>query len=252
MDSILVKSLHQLGCSDKHIRFYRANLELGAVPLSEITAAARLQRSTSYLIANDMVAMGLALEDHKTYKKLYVAAEPQVILRKLEAKQRLIGRNSLAFKEVLPDLQALHQATTTRPHVRTYEGQAGIIAFRKDILAVQQEVLVWTDQEAEQRIFDSQTHEAFVLERIARDIPIRVLAVDNEPGRKLTSGKAVLRTVRLLPPEVQFTSETYIYGNKVAVLDAAKQSFGVITENEQIAASQRAIFEFAWHAAAIK
>jgi len=247
MEKTLTASLLLLGCDEKHIRFYRANLELGAAPLVEIAKKARLQRSTAYLIATEMVERGLANEDHKTYKKLFVAAEPDVILRKLEAKHRQIGRSTIQLKEVLPELRAAHQATTTRPRVRTFEGGAGLAAVWKDILAEQQEVLLWTNQQTEQLVFDAPTHELFIRERMAKQIPMRVLAVNNPQGETLLeTDQHCLRQTKLLPAGTHFTCETYIYGNKIAVLDMGKTVFGVITENEQIAESQRAMFELTW------
>jgi HTH-type transcriptional regulator, sugar sensing transcriptional regulator len=247
MDRILVQCLMQLGCNEKHIKFYRANLGLGAATLAEIIKAAHLQRSTAYLIASEMVAKGLVLEDHKTYKKLYVAAEPETLLRKLEAKQRSIGRSTMAFKDALPDLQAAHHATTTRPSVRTFEDHAGLQAVWKDILETKSEILLWSNQSTEEHIFDMEAHGLFIKERTAKQIPIRVLAVDNELGRQLhESDEHYLRQTKLLPKNVPFTSETYIYDDKVAVLDFGKRVFGVITQNKQITDSQRAIFEYVW------
>lgn len=247
MDRSLTTALTQLGCSDKHVRFYRASLELGTATLLEIAKKARLQRSTAYLVADGLVEMGLVNEDHKAYKKSFIAAEPDYILQKLEAKHRQLGRSSMALKEALPDLRAQHRATTTRPRVCTYEGRQGLIAVWKDILSEQQEVLLWTNQATESKVFGSETHDQFIKERIARNIPIRVLAVNNAEGQALELADAGnLRTTKLLSKEIAFTSETYIYGNKVAVLDIGKDIFGVITENEQIAMSQRAMFEIAW------
>lgn len=237
----------QLGCNDKHVRFYAANLQLGAAPLSEIVKQARLQRSTGYVIASEMVAMGLVEEDHKSYNRQYIAAEPDVLLRKLEAKYRQIGRTAASYKEILPSLRAEHHATKTRPQVRTFEEKNGLISVWRDVLQEQQEVLLWSNQNTEQLIFDSQMHEQFIKERVAKNIPIRVLAVRNERAAMLVASDADnLRKTLLLPEEVQFTGETYIYGNKIAVLDFGKKIFGVITENEQIAQSQRAIFEMTW------
>jgi sugar-specific transcriptional regulator TrmB len=247
MDRILTQCLAQLGLTDKHIRFYRASLLLGIAPLMEIAKKSRLQRSTAYIIAAELVAMGLIHEDHRTYKKQFVAAEPETLLRKLEAKHRHIGRSALAFKDVLPELRAAHQATTTRPRVRTFEGRPGLVAVWKDILNEQQEILLWTNQETEGQVFGADTHAAFIRERLLKRIPIRVLAVNNPEGAELLPGdNSSMRHTKLLPPNVTFTSETYIYGNKIAVLDIGKDIFGVITENEQIAASQRAIFELMW------
>lgn len=248
MDRKLANSLAQLGCSDKHTRFYIANLRLGSAPLSDIVKQARLQRSTGYIIAAEMLALGLVEEDHRTYKKRYVVAEPDVLLRKLEAKYRSLGRNINAFKEILPSLRAEHHATATRPRVRTFEDQSGLIAVWRDILQEKQEILLWSNQGTEQLVFDNDMHELFIKERAAKHIPIRVLAVNNERGRQLAASDGVsLRQTRVLPDDIQFTGETYIYGNKVAVLDFGSRIFGVITENEHIAKSHRAIFEHTWH-----
>jgi sugar-specific transcriptional regulator TrmB len=241
MDHALILSLRHLGCNDKHVRFYRANLQLGAATLMEIAKNARLQRSTAYVIATEMVALGLVQEDHKTYKKLFTAAEPDYLLQRLQAKHRSLGRSTLALKEALPELRAAHQTTTTRPRVRTFEGRAGLTAVWQDILAEQQEILLWTNQHTESLVFGADTHDLFINERIDKNIPIRVLAVANAEGRQLRRNDATT-----LPQGVTFTSETYIYGDKIAVLDIGKTIFGVITENQQIAATQRTIFELNW------
>lgn len=247
MEKVLAHSLIQLGCNEKHIRFYRANLQLGAATLPEIIKVARLHRSTGYLLATEMVEMGFAIEDHKGYKKHFIAAEPDVILRKLEARQRQMGRGALALREALPQLRAAYHESSPLPRVRTFEGKAGLIAIWRDILEAKQEVLLWSNQSTEQHIFDSEAHEQFIAERVAKGIPIRVLAIRDSRGKALVkSDETHLRQTKLLPSGVTFTSETYIYGNKVAVLDFSKRIFGVITQNEQIAQSQRAQFELAW------
>jgi sugar-specific transcriptional regulator TrmB len=247
MNKTLVNGLKQLGFADKHIRLYIACLELGAASLPEISKRARLQRSTAYLLVADLAKEELMLENHQSYRKLYVAAEPTVILRKLEARHRQLGRINLAFKDALPDIMAAHQTTSTRPRVRTFEGQAGLLAIWKDILQERQEVLLWTNQASEQQIFDTKAHQQFIIERIAKQIPMRVLAVSNPRAQTLiATDQNTLRQTKILPLESSFTSETYVYGDKVAVLDVGSVVFGVITENAQIAASQRAIFELAW------
>lgn len=250
MEKTLAHCLMQLGCNEKHVRFYQANLRLGAATLPEIITLARLHRSTGYLIGAEMVAMGLAIEDHKAYKKHFAAAEPGVILRKLEAKQRQAGRGALALKEILPELRAAYQESSPLPRVRTFEGKAGLVAVWRDILEQKQEILLWSNQSTEQHIFDSEAHEQFIAERVAREIPIRVLAVNDARGKALVKGDHEnLRRTKLLPSDVIFTSETYIYGDKVAVLDFSKRIFGVVTQNDQIAKSQRSQFELAWRSA---
>lgn len=247
MSRTLHSTLYYLGCNDKQISFYSSCFELGRSSITAITKHARLQRSTAYIVAQELIDMGLILEDHKNYKKLLVAVEPEVLLRKLESKHRQIGRQTLSLREELPELHALQQSSVIRPRVRTFEGMNGLLSVLKDILSEKQEILLWTNQHAEQKFFSDETHRIFIQERIIKQIPARVLAVNNMPGKALLgTDRFSMRQTRLLPNGTTFTAETYIYGNKVAVLDFSKDIFGIITENKQIADSQRAIFELTW------
>lgn len=249
MEQLLINSLLHLGCNQKQIKFYLAVFELGSAPLIDIAKKARLQRSTAYLIASELTELGLISEDHKSYKKHFVAAEPDSILQKLEAKYRKLGRNNLALTEALPELRASHQSLLSRPRVRTFTGKQGLVTVWKDILSEQHEILLWTNQEIERQFFGEETHDVFIRERIRRSISTRVLAVDSPKARTLVATDSKnLRETRILPPTAAFTSETYVYGDKVAVLDIGKDIFGVITESKQIADSHRNMFEITWSA----
>lgn len=247
MDKILLNSLTQLGCTPKHVKFYDAAFTFGPATLLEIAKKARLQRSTAYLIASELIEMGLVSEDHQAYKKRFIAAEPDYILQKLEARHRQLGRNNIALKEKLPELRAAHQSTLIRPRVRTFSGKAGLVSVWKDILSEQREILLWTNQDIEREFFGEGIHDLFIKERIDKKIPTRVLATDTQQAKDLQrTDEQSLRHTKILPPQATFTSETYIYGNKVAIIDIGKDIFGVITENKQIADSHRNIFELTW------
>ena len=90
-------------------------------------------------------------------------------------------------------------------------------------------------------------HEKFIQERVKKSIPIRALAVNNAPGRSLLmKDESSLRQSKLLPIHTSFSAETYIYDNKVAILDYKKDILGIIIESHSISSTQRAIFEMTW------
>lgn len=252
MDKTLLRALQQLGCNDKHARLYGACMEMGGASLPALAKRARLQRSTAYVIVEELVQKGLLLEDHKKYRKQYVACEPDVLLRMLEAHYRRMGRINLEFKEHLPELRSAHQATALRPKVTTYNGVQALQAVADDVLKTGGEVLLWTNQATERRVFDTTNHDMFVRQRMAKRIPIRVLAVNNPEGYELQmyDGDA-LRETKLLPVDMGFTSETYIYGDKIAVLDIGTEVFGMIIQNAQVAAFHQSVFESTWSTSSV-
>lgn len=247
METYLTNSLRQLGCSPKEIRFFIANYTLGPATLTEISKKARLQRSTSYLLADDLLQKRLISHDHREYKKLFISASPESLIRMLDSKQRSVARTNLTLKENLGELQAAYAASDILPKVTIHQGSSGLATILRDILKSSTEILLWTNQASEQEVFEPSLHADFISQRLRQQITIRVLAVNNSAGRALVNtDEQALRTTRLLPEGVTFTAETYIYEGKVVILDFKTDIFGVMVHNPSVYAAQKAMFELQW------
>lgn len=247
METLLTNSLRQLGCTQKEIRFFIANYLLGPASLMAISKKARLQRSTTYLVAEDLVQKRLVSHDHREYNKLYIAVSPETLMRMLETKQRSIARTSLNLKDNMGELQTAYAASEILPKVTIHQGSAGLSAVLRDILNATDEVLLWTNQATEQEVFEPQLHDDFIKQRLKKKIPIRVLAVDNQAGTELVANDSQnLRKTHLLPAETSFTAETYLYDNKVVILDFNTDIIGIIICNPSIYEAQKAMFELQW------
>lgn len=247
MDKIISSSLSLLGLSPKEIKFFLASFKLGPSSVGEIAREAKLERSTAYLISQELLDKGLLEQDFKQYGKKVFAAEPKKLLRIVSSKQRSLRRQEIELEESLPDMQSFYQLLEIRPRVKVYEGNSGLLAVWKDILSTKGEILVWTNQETDRLIFGPERHVNFIEERVKKGITARVLAVDNSKGHELKKlDNKYLRKTKLLPKKTNFSAETYIYDHKIAILDYKKDIIGIIIESEPIAASQKAIFEMNW------
>lgn len=247
MDNIIQDSLKLLGLNTKEIKFFEVCFKSGPVSVNEAAKLAHLQRSTAYLIAQTLIDKGLVLEDFSHYRKKLIAVDAQKLLKIIANKQRVLRRQELELEEKLPELQALYQASEVRPKVKVYEGNNGLLSVWADILSAKGEILLWSNQEKENLFFTKELHKKFIEERVKKGLKIRVLAVNNIQGKELVSAdKNCLRETKLLPEDVLFSAETYIYDNKVAILDYTKDIVGIILESKQVSLSQRAIFENSW------
>jgi sugar-specific transcriptional regulator TrmB len=139
MEKLLKDALSDLGCSDKEIKFFITTYTTGPASITDLAKIAKMERSTAYFIADQLIAKGFLIEDLKRYKKLITTIEPKTLLRILAARQRKIGRHELALQENLPELQALYQASEIRPKLRTYEGKKGLLEIRRDLLAIRRQ-----------------------------------------------------------------------------------------------------------------
>jgi sugar-specific transcriptional regulator TrmB len=247
METKLTQSLTQLGCTDKECRFFLACFKLGSSSIADIASKARLQRSTAYLLAEQLTEKGLLMQDYRTYNKLYTAVTPQTLVQLLETKKRRLGRLSTDMQENIATLENIYAANESIPVVNTYHGPSGLISVWKSILGASGEILLWTNQATEPRLFASAQHSQFIAERLNKGLPIRVLAIDNREGRSLLpDDSATLRQTRLLPPEISFSAETYLYDDKIAILDYHSSLFGLIITNPLIHEAQKSVFEMVW------
>lgn len=259
MEKSLQQALLLLGLGPKEIRFFIACFQMGPSSVNEVAKSAKIERSTAYLISQDLISKGFIKGDFKTYGKKVFTIEPKDLLRMVAGKQRMLRRHELELEEQLPRLQSLYQASEIIPKVKVYEGNSGLLSVWKDILSTQGEILVWTNQETDRLVFGPQKHINFIEERVKKGIHARVLAVDNPEGQELKKlDLANLRQTKLLPKGTDFSAETYIYDNKIAMLDYKlslksllrsdfkKDIFGIIIESEPIAKSHKSIFEMIW------
>jgi sugar-specific transcriptional regulator TrmB len=247
MDKLIQDSLKLLGLAQKEIRFFEVCFTSGPISINEAAKLARLQRSTAYLTAQDLIGKGLIIEDFSHYRKKVMAVDGEKLMKIIANRQRTLRRQELELQEKLPELQALYQASEIRPKVKVYEGNNGLLSVWRDILSAKSEILLWTNQEKENLFFTPLLHQKFVTERIKKGMQIKVLAVNNPKGKELLKNdQASLRQTKLLPKDVNFSAETYIYDNKFAILDYTKDIIGIIIESEQMTNSHKAIFDMNW------
>ena len=133
---LLSQVLEQMGLNDKESKIYLACLELGPASILEIAKKAAINRVTAYYIIEGLRQKNLISVTIKKKKKLFVAAEPEEIIKLLKEKEE-------AFISILPQLHALNNLIVKKPRIRFYEGEDGIINVYKDCLRDKKEILAW-------------------------------------------------------------------------------------------------------------
>jgi len=91
----------------------------------------------------------------------------------------------------------------------------------------------------------------YVKRRAEKGIRLRgVYKKEKDIMEYMKGNREQLRVARVLEEkDFPVSNETNIYKNKVAIASYGREMFGMIIESEEIARSQRAIFELAWKGA---
>lgn len=233
------KLFRNLGVDEKEAKIYLAALEIGSSPVSAIAAKARMNRVTTYGILEKLIRNGMMNFMIKQKVKYFHATDPELLLKEYQKSVR-------DFKKVLPDLKRLY-GETPHPKVYYFEGVDGIKTIYQDTLTAKTEILNFCNSKAI-REFWPEYDGSYVAERVERGIYLRGIAPDDEYGKKVHAEDPKMhREIRLIPAKsYNFNNDVNIYDNKVAIISFKYEPIGMIIENEEIANTQRTIFQMVW------
>ena len=242
------EALELLGSSKNAIDFYMVSFRLGKSSIGRVATAARMDRSSAYLACQQLIDLGLIGQDLTASRKVVWAESPQTVMAKLRTKIRQFRKQHEAIEQSLPQLLAEYKELDSKPVLQFFSGQDGLKEISDDVLqSGVKEILLLSNQAEERKVFTDHDHKDFIQRRLAQGIRIRVLATDTLEAKQLQkSDKQNLRETCIITSEEPFTSETYIYGNKVAMLSFDLDFFGFIVTSKPFAQSQRFMFEQLW------
>jgi sugar-specific transcriptional regulator TrmB len=239
LDNQLLLKLKDIGLNEKEAALYAAGLELGECSIQELAKEANIKRPTAYRIMEELENKGLFSKVAKGKKYYYQAEDPETIFGLYKTRQE-------AFARLLPELRMLHSKDGKLPKVRFYHGLEGLKAMYLESLNAKETIVgygsiddIWG--------LSREFIDDYMKERIKKKIHVRGIVpstVESQEFAKLNP--AQMRELVLVPKgSFPMTNEINIYDNKVAIFSFREQ-VGVIIESQDIADSQKAIFNLAW------
>lgn len=238
--------LMQIGYPRKQAIVYMATLELGIAPVSVIARKAKLLRSTTLSVLQKLSERGIAEYYLRKRTRYYSVIHPKA----------LYEHHHIAleeWKDALPQITAISNQIVHKPKITFYEGHADLKRLYLDILTSKSEILNYFQPDTTLRYFPEKWFRQNALsERIKRKIPARVIMPDSSRSRAfLQRAKSELRNARLMRDSSSyFKNEVFIYDNKVSTF-SFDEDFAFLIESNDVAETQRTIFNLAWNSAGL-
>ncbi len=239
---MLAKNLEKLGLTAKEAKVYLALLELGEANIQNISKKSKVKRTTVYDVIDSLREKGLVGVTVSRKKVLYFAENPQLILNKIEEKEKIA-------REIMPELMSIANALEKKPKIRFFEGDEGIKEVYLDTLNYPgEELLAWVTGEAVKSFDKSFLNEYYLPQRIKKKIWVRAIAVDDEVMRQYKeSDQKFLRKTRLISSkEFPFVVEINLYGGSKIAIMSFKEKISLIIESQKIYTTLKSIFELQW------
>jgi len=243
-------ALEQLRLSQNAITFFLTSYRLGRSSIGQIAKATKMDRSSAYAAYQQLQELGLMNEEPIGSRKVIWTREPKAIIARLRTEIRRMRRQVEAIEESMPELLAQYGSRNDRPVLQVFTGIEGLHQIMEDILAGSNfELLLLSNFKEEERVFSRKDHDSFIERRIAKNINLRLIATDSSEARRIQkTDKAKMRETRIVQGEAPFENETYIYGDKIAMLSFNDKTgiIGFIVQSQEFADAQRWMFERIW------
>lgn len=236
--------LRRIGLDEKETEIYLSLLSLKAARASDVAKQARQSRSHAYLILRSLEEKGLVSEVEQGGILLFIAEPPERLISFLKDKEEECRELQSLVEGALPVLSVLTKSYEGSPRVTVLKGLDGMKQVYRDILT--QEFMGIYNSQTALDVFGKNIV-TMLFGKTAR-LRGRDLVVNNDAAQSYlkdipSNGEY---TVRLLPKDVTFDTDTMIYGDTVALLSFDDERTVIRIENRKIASAFRAWFEMMW------
>jgi sugar-specific transcriptional regulator TrmB len=244
----LIPNLTKLGLSENQAKVYLATLQLGTDTVQNIARYAMLKRPTVYLLLDDLVNLGLMSKTQKNRKTVFLPADPQHLLDKVQTQEKIIGG-------LLPHLQALYNVNPEKPSIKIAERVDGVrnvynAIFNYFLQHKNEELLIFGALKDASAHFKEEVVDYFYTIMAQSLNPIREIGNDDVETRRYYRRSFRLNprhTIRLIRGDGQFIqTDNMLYGNTLVIFSVREQIFAITIESPTIAETYRTMFNMAW------
>ncbi|MBP9762170.1 hypothetical protein KBD34_00980 [Patescibacteria group bacterium] len=243
IDLSLISALSQVGLDQKQAATYVALLELGQAPASRIAEKTCINRSVTYQILNELIAMGHVKEHEKTSVRRFIALDPQHLFESARA-------NFENFRFLLPLLRNLHSSHEAGAAIQILEGKTAISTFFQTLDTQEARCFISSFSDME-RVFPEELYRWNRRSaRIKKPAPTKRLLADDEAGRAYAQSCASLpsQEFRFLPSRSHFNMDVCLTKNTLAFISFQPLS-AVVIKLPAMIASAKTLFNLLWQQA---
>lgn len=233
----LEEIIQQQGLSEKEAKIYLVLLGLHEALPSSIARKSGIKRPTTYVILDQLEKLGLASHVKKGAHLYFRPLDPTSFIKEQLHKYKVL-------EKALPELLNLHKAYGVRPQMSVFEGKEGLTQIMEDTLTARDKMLLcWADISLAVYTILQDYYPTYIEKKVKNKIYLKgIFPYEQKSLTFKKRGKSELREVYLVPRDrFPFKNEINIYDDKVAII-SHQDEVGVIIQNQNIADTQRAIF----------
>ncbi|MBS3165517.1 helix-turn-helix domain-containing protein [Candidatus Woesearchaeota archaeon] len=237
-------NLEELGLTKTEAKVYLALLELGSTPAGPLIKKVGLHRAAVYDTIDLLINKGLISYVIQANRKYFEAQDPERLFELLESEKQEISRKEAGLKGLLPMLQLRRTLSTEHQEGTIYKGKKGLQSIFEDILKERKPWLVFGASGKFRELL--RTYFIHFHEKRARlKIPLKIIYA-NDVRKEHRENELKSSEIRYLPEKLIIPSTTYIYGDKVVIINWSIEPISFSIRSREVADSYRVFFGILW------
>jgi HTH-type transcriptional regulator, sugar sensing transcriptional regulator len=244
----ITKALQSIGLDDKQIRVLTVLLQNGPMFASAIGKAAKLNRSTTYVILKELQEKGLVSSAKEESATRFQSIAPELLPGYIERKRDELAESKKEVEEMLPQIKLIRAKRNVLPKVQFFEGKEAVERAYEDTLENNDEKLLRdiTGVDAVYSNIDRVFLDYYLKKRAKLGVRCIDVVPETEGGkRSKEDDEKYLRTTKFIPGKFNFDGEVSIYGNKVGLFSYANENpIALIIEDATIDKMMKQIFYY--------
>ncbi len=247
---MLVQVLTDLGLSEKEAQVYLALLEIGSQPVSTVAKSAGINRTTCYVILEELGQKGLVSSFIRANIKYFSAAPPSTLEAFLANQKKQITSQESILHENIEALMNVVNKESIKPKVYFLEGLSGIQRTYEDTLKEGQTICAIESVSAMSPEVKKWIYGSYIPKRKKAGIFAHAILTDTPEHREFQKlDEKQMRKTKLIANDLlDFQIELNIYGNKSSFIAYQESNYtSVIIENEAITKSLKSMFDLVWN-----
>lgn len=239
--------LEELDLTKNEIRVYLALLELGTSSAGNLIKMVGMHRAAVYDIIDLLIKKGLVSYIIKANRKYFEAQDPDRLIEYVNSKRQELDVKEKELKKIIPELQLKRKLSKEEQEGTIYQGKKGLKSIFEDILKDKKEWVVFGASGRFKEMF----HAYFIHfqnRRVRLKIPLKII-FSEEIKEEKREKELKFSKIRYLPSSYLMPSTTYVYGDKIVIINWSSEPIAFLMRSKQVAESYRNFFEILWNSA---
>lgn len=235
-----LQALEEFGLEEREIKVYLALLQLEKGSVVSISKLCGLKRTTVYDVLEGLKNQGLVFIGFEGSKKIWFAQSPKRL-------EEIFNNRHEHLRMAMPELESLWHKSSAKPHIRYYEGVAGIKSaygnFMNEFKKGQDFYIVSSGTDWFE--LDPEYFSNFVAERTRKGVQSWMITIGDSTTLRWAQDPRYKYKTKYFPPETKFVANTAFYNNKI-IISLIEERFAVVIESKFLYEQQKQLFLLLW------